>query len=249
MSSPAQSNRWRNWDCRSIPSAANADKVVDETWVPLWRRRSSITCRRSKWPRRSCGRRRRRWAGQSFDRGHPYNQPSVVQAQKGSGTGRVEFELYRAPRADRRIRQRPFGESRQPGASRPSADVGVSAATTCGSTRISRKGSSIGLRIGQSVDRLCRCLSRARVSRAGGRLQRGHRARRCRCLPPENATGNFVKVVQRLPVRIELTGPAPQDTPLFVGLSVEPEVDLKTDPRGADAGSRLRGPLGTNRGA
>jgi membrane fusion protein, multidrug efflux system len=34
-------------------------------------------------------------------------------------------------------------------------------------------------------------------------------------LPPENATGNFVKVVQRVPVRIDLTEPNPRDTPLF----------------------------------
>ena len=61
-------------------------------------------------------------------------------------------------------------------------------------------------------------------------------------LPPENATGNFVKVVQRLPVRIELTEPNPKDTPLFAGLSVVPEVDIEgaTD-RAADAGQRLRG--------
>ena len=41
-------------------------------------------------------------------------------------------------------------------------------------------------------------------------------------LPPENATGNFVKVVQRLPVRIDLVDGNPPDAPLFVGLSVEP---------------------------
>ena len=41
-------------------------------------------------------------------------------------------------------------------------------------------------------------------------------------LPPQNATGNFVKIVQRLPVRIELTDYDPDEAPLFVGLSVEP---------------------------
>ena len=41
-------------------------------------------------------------------------------------------------------------------------------------------------------------------------------------LPPQNATGNFVKIVQRLPVRIELTDYDPDKTPLFVGLSVAP---------------------------
>jgi membrane fusion protein (multidrug efflux system) len=61
-------------------------------------------------------------------------------------------------------------------------------------------------------------------------------------LPPENATGNFVKVVQRLPVRIEFEEPPPLDTPLFVGLSVEPQVHFKAPPRGAHAGQRLRLP-------
>ncbi len=36
-------------------------------------------------------------------------------------------------------------------------------------------------------------------------------------LPAENATGNFVMVVQRLPVRIELTDYNPDITPLFIG--------------------------------
>jgi membrane fusion protein, multidrug efflux system len=46
-------------------------------------------------------------------------------------------------------------------------------------------------------------------------------------LPPENATGNFVKVVQRLPVRIRLNqGEDPQHR-LRVGMSVEPKVWLR----------------------
>lgn len=39
-------------------------------------------------------------------------------------------------------------------------------------------------------------------------------------LPPENATGNWIKVVQRVPVKINLTEPPPQDRPLRVGLSL-----------------------------
>jgi membrane fusion protein (multidrug efflux system) len=42
-------------------------------------------------------------------------------------------------------------------------------------------------------------------------------------LPPENATGNFVKVVQRVPVKI-LLDDVPKDCPLGPGLSVEPSV-------------------------
>ncbi len=60
-------------------------------------------------------------------------------------------------------------------------------------------------------------------------------------LPPENATGNFVKVVQRVPVRIELTEPIPEDTPLRVGLSVDAEVDVHAKPDGPNAGQRLYG--------
>src|SRR5262249_40930272 len=58
-------------------------------------------------------------------------------------------------------------------------------------------------------------------------------------LPPENATGNYVKVTQRLPVRIELTEPNPDDTPLFAGLSVVPHVRIKERPTGPGAGHRL----------
>jgi len=43
-------------------------------------------------------------------------------------------------------------------------------------------------------------------------------------LPPENATGNWVKVVQRLPVRLELDELDP-DRPLFSGISVTVKVD------------------------
>jgi membrane fusion protein (multidrug efflux system) len=45
-------------------------------------------------------------------------------------------------------------------------------------------------------------------------------------LPPENATGNFVKVVQRVPVKIVIDG-APRDCPLGPGLSVEPKVRVR----------------------
>jgi membrane fusion protein, multidrug efflux system len=46
--------------------------------------------------------------------------------------------------------------------------------------------------------------------------------------PPENATGNYVKVVQRVPVRIDLTKPEQNaDHLLRPGLSVEPKVTVK----------------------
>ena len=46
--------------------------------------------------------------------------------------------------------------------------------------------------------------------------------------PPENATGNYVKVVQRVPVRIDLANPQQNsDHLLRPGLSVEPKVQVK----------------------
>jgi membrane fusion protein (multidrug efflux system) len=45
-------------------------------------------------------------------------------------------------------------------------------------------------------------------------------------LPPQNATGNWIKVVQRLPVRIELDRKQLAAHPLRVGLSMEVDVDV-----------------------
>ncbi len=45
-------------------------------------------------------------------------------------------------------------------------------------------------------------------------------------IPAQNATGNFVKVTQRLPVRISIIDP-PADKPLRVGMSVETSVKKK----------------------
>ncbi len=47
-------------------------------------------------------------------------------------------------------------------------------------------------------------------------------------LPPENATGNFTKIVQRLPIRISLTLPPELAHQLMPGLSVEAAVDTRT---------------------
>ena len=46
-------------------------------------------------------------------------------------------------------------------------------------------------------------------------------------LPPDNATGNFTKVVQRIPVRIQITQGCGVDRPLRPGLSVTAHVRTK----------------------
>src|ERR1017187_4893230 len=45
-------------------------------------------------------------------------------------------------------------------------------------------------------------------------------------LPPENATGNFVKVIQRVPVKILFDEPLPGDHVIGPGLSVTPSVQV-----------------------
>lgn len=47
-------------------------------------------------------------------------------------------------------------------------------------------------------------------------------------LPPENATGNFVKVVQRIPVRIAVDDPPDSQHPLLPGMSAIPHVDVSS---------------------
>jgi membrane fusion protein, multidrug efflux system len=60
-------------------------------------------------------------------------------------------------------------------------------------------------------------------------------------LPPQNATGNFIKIVQRLPVRIELENYDPDKKPLFIGTSVVPYVYLDKPLSGPNAGMYLQG--------
>ncbi len=48
-------------------------------------------------------------------------------------------------------------------------------------------------------------------------------------LPPENATGNFVKVVQRVPVKIVMESKPDRNNPLWPGLSVIPTVDTSRE--------------------
>ena len=59
-------------------------------------------------------------------------------------------------------------------------------------------------------------------------------------LPPQNATGNFIKVVQRLPVRIDVEDYDPDKYPLFYGTSVVPYVYINKPPTGPDAGKFLQ---------
>jgi len=69
---------------------------------------------------------------------------------------------------------------------------------------------------------------------SNGRTYKGHvdsfansSGARLSLLPPENATGNYVKVVQRIPVKIVLEPGQNKDLSLRLGMSVEPKVYVK----------------------
>jgi membrane fusion protein, multidrug efflux system len=68
-------------------------------------------------------------------------------------------------------------------------------------------------------------------------------------LPPQNATGNYIKIVQRLPVRIEIEGYDPDKKPLFIGTSVVPYVYINKPPTGPDAGKFLQSTMQPSLGA
>ncbi len=64
-------------------------------------------------------------------------------------------------------------------------------------------------------------------------------------LPAQNATGNWIKVVQRLPVRIALDPQELEKHPLRIGLSMQVEVSIKDD-TGGELGSAVNTVYQTN---
>jgi membrane fusion protein (multidrug efflux system) len=81
------------------------------------------------------------------------------------------------------------------------------------------------MNVGQKVD--IEVDANARVY--NGRIERiaGASGARFSLLPPENATGNFVKVVQRIPVRIVIDPGQNEDRALRPGMSVTPKVHIR----------------------
>ena len=61
-------------------------------------------------------------------------------------------------------------------------------------------------------------------------------------IPAQNATGNWIKVVQRLPVRIQLDAAELAQHPLRVGLSMHVTVDTRTGPAKAEGVAQTQTP-------
>jgi len=81
------------------------------------------------------------------------------------------------------------------------------------------------MRVGQSAEVHVDALSRSYTGKVESFA--GATGSRYSLLPPENATGNYVKVVQRLPVRIRLDPGQPEMDRLRPGMSVEPKVKVR----------------------
>lgn len=92
------------------------------------------------------------------------------------------------------------------------------------------------IRIGQPVKIRADCYPDRRFSGTVEGIRAGTGAA-FSLLPPENATGNWIKITQRVPVKIRLTEPFAPEYPLRLGFSLEVTVDT-TD----QSGPRLRLP-------
>jgi membrane fusion protein (multidrug efflux system) len=85
------------------------------------------------------------------------------------------------------------------------------------------------VRPGQAVSIRIDAFSDLRLRGHVDSIQRGTGSRFA-LLPPENATGNFVKVVQRVPVKIEFDNPGEALRWITPGMSVETRISIREQP-------------------
>jgi membrane fusion protein (multidrug efflux system) len=82
------------------------------------------------------------------------------------------------------------------------------------------------MRVGQHVDMTLDAYSQVKLGGHIDSIQMGTGSR-FSAFPSENATGNYVKIVQRVPVKIVIDTGLDPNHPLPLGLSVNPAVQLK----------------------
>ncbi len=139
----------------------------------------------------------------------------------------LSYTTIRAPAAGlvARRQQVEVGQLVQPGQPLLSivADTGIYITANLKETQLDR------VRVGQpvelDVDAYEGCEARGRVESISGAT-----GAKFSLIPPENATGNFTKVVQRVPVRIALVRGCGEYRPLRPGVSVEAHIDTRRLP-------------------
>jgi len=82
------------------------------------------------------------------------------------------------------------------------------------------------VRLGQAVTLTSDIYGRSRIFHGRVEGVGGGTGAAFAIIPPQNATGNWIKVVQRLPVRIALDPDELKDNPLRVGISMTADVHL-----------------------
>ena len=141
----------------------------------------------------------------------------LLQARRGLRAGRTEPQLLRRRQRDRRRGDQPKHQPRQQRPGRAKSDGRPLAHGNLDRRQLQ------GDAAGGPADRPAGAVRGGHVRRptkefegriTGFTMGTGQTLS---LLPPQNATGNFVKIVQRLPVRIELTDYEPDKAPLFVG--------------------------------
>jgi membrane fusion protein, multidrug efflux system len=101
------------------------------------------------------------------------------------------------------------------------------------------------MRAGQAVDVTVDAFPGTKLAAHVDSFQRGTGAR-FSALPAENATGNYVKVVQRVPVKIVFDGSLPVGMVLGPGMSVVPTVSIQATPEAVETPEA--GPTQTDQG-
>ena len=109
-----------------------------------------------------------------------------------------------------------------------------------GLTLISRRRSSATCASASLSISMSTCMAAAMCSRGAFPASPRGPDRPWLCCRRRTPTGNFIKVVQRLPVRIDLENSYLDKNPLFIGTSVVPYVLFKEPPTGPDAGKFLQ---------
>ena len=106
------------------------------------------------------------------------------------------------------------------------ADFLAGLAAGLGDGELTRKASSPQMRAGQPVTISVDAYPDLKLKGHVDSIQLGTGSR-FTAFPPENATGNFVKIVQRVPVKIDIDSGLDPKLPLSLGLSVVPSVKVQ----------------------
>jgi membrane fusion protein, multidrug efflux system len=161
---------------------------------------------------------------------------TVTGAQAGTRLATARLEAARAARANAAL-QLSYGRITAPAAgivSRKTVEVGqlvqpaqqlmsIVADSSVWVTANFKETQVADMKVGQPVKVAVDAYGGCEVD---GRVQSisGATGSKFSLLPPDNATGNFTKVVQRVPVRISITRACGPDKPLRPGMSVSAHV-------------------------